>query len=932
MKYNAFISYPQDPDKNLAVAIQNGLRKLGAKKHLLQFRALQIFRDETDFSGHEDLKSKIEKGLDDSEYLVVLASPKIAYPSTTEKRNWIEEEIKYWIKTKHAEEYESRRAIKNLKIIICITNGEINWDFENNDFDWQKTTCLPPVLEGKFEDIPLWVDFRNIREKENNNQNVLSLDFPEFKQKVAEISSKIQNVTVDQLISKDIGRNRIWKILLSVVGVLLLGLSIFAFWMKREADISRENTEQQLKISESLRLASDATGLYEKDHTKAARLAQVAYELNSVSSPLSVLQTICKIYYDSHFEKLPFYNKKIKPSFDRISAIAVSPDDNKLVVSETNRSGDNAVLNIWSLEKDSLLVKLIGHREEVGKAVFMSDSKKVLTGSVDATAKLWSAETGELLRSFDGHRNSVYGLSLSSDEKYLLTGSFDSTAILWALESGDSLYTFNMFHNVDNVAFSAENDTIIIESEGTIYLYDFRTKKQIHSFEIDSYVLDFKMSKNPNYLLIGGEHAEIWNIHEGKSIYGFPHTEDVVSVEYSQNENYILTGSRDGFARLWDKKGNTTLTFKEHLNEEVSSALFLNFSDAIITSGLTEIRQWDLKRKGLKTYKKHGCNDLNYCGVNDVKFTPDNKMLISGGDDRLIWLYSHENDKPIKSLKGHQYDIYSLSISNDGRFLASSGGDSYNDTGEVIVWDLHKDSILFSLKGFKSAVHNVSFSPSEKSLLLSCSSGIAKLWSLESDEEIYTFSMDSNVYQATFSPDGQRILIANGTGEIEIWSLDKLKIAEFELPDSLEYYDLISYFSPDGKTIVAAGGNAFESILTIWDIASQQIIHTKSFEGSIDQLSFSPNGEFLLGIYENSFSGYEVKLWQTSTMEEVMVLKDVFEVTGIDFASNGLSFATCNRNGKVQTWYTPSGIYDWLTKTNIYNLSKEDSINFGISR
>jgi hypothetical protein len=100
-RYNAFISYSQRGDKPIAVAIQDGLQRLGAKKYLLQFRALQIFRDETHTQGEDSLKKRIERGLDGSEYLVLIASPAITVSSLDSGINWIEEEIKYWISTKH---------------------------------------------------------------------------------------------------------------------------------------------------------------------------------------------------------------------------------------------------------------------------------------------------------------------------------------------------------------------------------------------------------------------------------------------------------------------------------------------------------------------------------------------------------------------------------------------------------------------------------------------------------------------------------------------------------------------------------------------------------------------------------------------------------------------------------------------------------------
>ena len=232
-RFNAFISYSQRGDKPIATAIQDGLQRLGAKKYRLQFRALQIFRDETHAKGEDSLKKRIERGLDDSEYLVLIASPAITIPSVDSGINWIEEEVKYWISTKHPLEWKNDGRIDNLKLIICVVGGKIKWNFATNDFDWGCTDCLPQVFKKKFDGVPLWVSFQEIVEEQSKDpkKKVWTLDYPKFEQRIAEISARIQGKTVEELIARDRRAQRRWTTLLAATSIVLLMLIVLAVTM-----------------------------------------------------------------------------------------------------------------------------------------------------------------------------------------------------------------------------------------------------------------------------------------------------------------------------------------------------------------------------------------------------------------------------------------------------------------------------------------------------------------------------------------------------------------------------------------------------------------------------------------------------------------------------------------------------------------------------
>ena len=88
------------------------------------------------------------------------------------------------------------------------------------------------------------------------------------------------------------------------------------------------------------------------------------------------------------------------------------------------------------------VIPQLGHSKDVTSVAFSPDGARVLTGSIDKTAKLWDAGTGKLLRTFTGHTSGVWSVAFSPDGGRVLTGSGDHTAKLWDAGTGELLTTF----------------------------------------------------------------------------------------------------------------------------------------------------------------------------------------------------------------------------------------------------------------------------------------------------------------------------------------------------------------------------------------------------------------------------------------------------------------------------------------------------------
>ena len=85
MKYHAFISYSHDADRQLARALQSGLRRLA--KPWLRRPTIRIFRDQTSLSANPGLWSELEKSLNSCSHFIRLTSRAAA------QSPWVQREV-----------------------------------------------------------------------------------------------------------------------------------------------------------------------------------------------------------------------------------------------------------------------------------------------------------------------------------------------------------------------------------------------------------------------------------------------------------------------------------------------------------------------------------------------------------------------------------------------------------------------------------------------------------------------------------------------------------------------------------------------------------------------------------------------------------------------------------------------------------------------
>lgn len=257
-KYDAFISYSHAADGRLAPLLHRALERFA--KSWYQRRRLRIFHDTTGLGVTEALWPEIQLAIESSHFFVLLASPQAA------ASQWVQREI-------------DTRISQGGTILIVLTEGQILWDEDSNDFDWQRTDALPNSLSRHYQYEPLYCDLRSLRSGDS-----ISLRHPAFLDTVASLSATIQGVDKDELSSEAVYKHRSAVRLAWGTVSLLLILLISAVYQTISANKSRNLAETRLR--DALRVARHIVFKIDRDLASVAGGSDVRKDLLQSSAEL----------------------------------------------------------------------------------------------------------------------------------------------------------------------------------------------------------------------------------------------------------------------------------------------------------------------------------------------------------------------------------------------------------------------------------------------------------------------------------------------------------------------------------------------------------------------------------------------------------------------------------------------------------------------
>jgi WD40 repeat protein len=254
-----------------------------------------------------------------------------------------------------------------------------------------------------------------------------------------------------------------------------------------------------------------------------------------------------------------------------VGAPAVNPIGDVVLTAGTAGT-DNKEVCFWTLDSGTRVATLthVYPMSTVAAAV-SPDAHTIVVGSSDGnvdgekaqgSVRIWIriSSSGEPLRYQSKtlkYLGSVEDLAVSTDSKMLLTGSLDKTARLWDLNSGNCVHTFRHAKAVTAVSFGPKGTTILTgDAGGDVRFWDAKTGQGSDPvLRARGAIRSISLNREGNILVTASENenARLWWMTSTATPLGPPlrHRGGVNDVSISPNGKTVLTGSSDGTARRW---------------------------------------------------------------------------------------------------------------------------------------------------------------------------------------------------------------------------------------------------------------------------------------------------------------------------------------------------------------------------------------------
>jgi WD40 repeat protein/NAD-dependent dihydropyrimidine dehydrogenase PreA subunit len=286
------------------------------------------------------------------------------------------------------------------------------------------------------------------------------------------------------------------------------------------------------------------------------------------------------------------------------------------------------------------------------------------------------------------------------------------------------------------------------------------------------------------------------------------------------------------------------------------------------------IRIWNLKNYELmKTLKGHDAR------ITTITLTPNEKYIISGSDDKTIkiWKFSPSemndlidttsdaNDDLIHTIRGHDKKINSVIITPDGNNILSA-----SDDNTIKTWDLYSRNLIETFETHEEGVTSIAISLDGKFML---SSGgqikknkTIKVWSMDDKTLIKELKKHkSYITSIKFSHDGSWFCSSSNDGEIIIWDYQTQKPIH-ALRGHKEPVTTLA-ISNDDEYIVS-GSN--DNTIKVWSVTNKKPIQTiKAHTEKINSVIISPNNQHVI----SGANDKTIKIWDLSTGQLKFQLK-----------------------------------------------------------
>ncbi|MEM7473520.1 MAG: protein kinase [Planctomycetota bacterium] len=681
---------------------------------------------------------------------------------------------------------------------------------------------------------------------------------------------------------------------------------------------------------------------FARRHSTAVRIASIALvciTLLSILSALMINSALVDRVQALEQTERQLQISRVREYANHLAVASLALETNDYALAQESLDSCNASVLSWEHQHmqallDSRTKILSAHTDTVDSVAIAEGGRIACSHSFDGTLRVWDLGCGIVKNVVQIHDRSIRKrctLALTRDAQQAVV-LFEGKLALWNLESGDKVKEVSASKSFVAMNVVKADNTFAVATNSSLDFFDQALNKvsthparltQLLRFDLSSdgrqlvtahddgtvkiWQIDgterasfqhghgnlscVSIDPTGKWILTCGQDVKIrvWESSTGNLVHTLSgHTVSIFDAEFSPDGKQIASASGGNNLRVWaTESGNELQILKGHKGQVLDVAFFDDGTQILSGSQDNTLRIWNLgQRPPVRELRP------NQGTISSVSFTPEAKRLVIGGHNGEIRLLDAANGNTVRTFGKHQDKVVDVAVSPDGRLVASASRDHH-----ARVWEVESGQQVCDCE-HATQVFTVRFSADGKSIYTGGSSKRVDVWEVATGVRNRELTQhDDPVLSLASSNDGR--FLASGEandGGVRIWDARQLRLLH-ALNDEETTGIRALEFNAESTILIAGTGDGY---LIAWHVASgQELARIKGHSAAVDSIAFTPDSRRIVtGSWDHS-----IRFWDANTYQPVFVLRrHEGRIRAVDLSSDGETLLSAGADRRILLW------------------------------